>query len=355
MTASTRGKKRKAEDSDGPQETSKGGCEEEQISLTRSEDVWFHDGNLVLVAGSVAFKVYKGIITQYSSVFDETFSRALPKGAMDDCPIVHLSDTSSDLSILLMAIFDSAFGFFSDEQTLDFNHISAMLRLGSKYKITHICAEAIRRLKNCFPEDLDRYVSKHTSSYVLYPDSDTAYTSYFPTASIDLQHEHCIAVINLARIYGLDTILPAVFYAAAQLPLKTIIHGYDDGETIWKLDEDDLERCLNGQAMLKSSMQRTFFWLFDSIPDACKDRKNCPSALRINRRDVWKKYLCRPDALLDSGRLDVELHNKFCPYCTYRVKVAHDKQREVTWNNLREYFDIMPSSLEEDENMEQDT
>jgi len=41
-------------------------------ALIRS-DIWFPDGNIVLVAGSAAFKVHRGQLERHSEVFKDTF------------------------------------------------------------------------------------------------------------------------------------------------------------------------------------------------------------------------------------------------------------------------------------------
>ena len=56
---------------------------------------------------------------------------------------------------------------FSDDHILTFEEISAMLQLGYKYQIEHLRHEAIRRLKQCFPESLDDFVFSGTQADLL--------------------------------------------------------------------------------------------------------------------------------------------------------------------------------------------
>ena len=57
--------------------------------------VWYDDGNIVLIAGSTTFKLYKGILASVSLVFKDMFSLAQPDGdskqipsaAIDGCQI----------------------------------------------------------------------------------------------------------------------------------------------------------------------------------------------------------------------------------------------------------------------------
>lgn len=67
-------------------------------TLTRS-DIWFDDGNIVLVAGSYAFKVHRGQLQRHSEVFDGMFHIPQPseQNALDGCPLVDMFDSPDDL------------------------------------------------------------------------------------------------------------------------------------------------------------------------------------------------------------------------------------------------------------------
>ena len=69
--------------------------------------IWFEDGNVVLVAEDrVAFRVYRGILSMNSEVFSDMFASPQPPGSAEweGCPIVHLSDTATDILHLLTAL-----------------------------------------------------------------------------------------------------------------------------------------------------------------------------------------------------------------------------------------------------------
>ena len=63
--------------------------------MARIED----DGNLILLAGTTAFRVYRGILIKKSAVFADMFDTgSLDASQMfDGCPVVHLSDHPEDL------------------------------------------------------------------------------------------------------------------------------------------------------------------------------------------------------------------------------------------------------------------
>lgn len=76
-------------------------------TLTRS-DIWFNDGNIVLVAGSFAFKIHRGQLQRHSEVFDGMFRIPQPseQDAVDGCPLVDMFDNPDDLVCFHPAFLD---------------------------------------------------------------------------------------------------------------------------------------------------------------------------------------------------------------------------------------------------------
>ena len=71
--------------------------------LQHDEEYWLEDGNIVLVAGGVAFRVYRGLLASQSTVFADMFgSSCARENEMEEgCPVVHLSDSPIDVRHLL--------------------------------------------------------------------------------------------------------------------------------------------------------------------------------------------------------------------------------------------------------------
>ena len=59
----------------------------------RDEEYWLDDGNVILIAGQAAFRLYKGLLARQSTILCDTFIAADPDPAatFDGCPVVHLS------------------------------------------------------------------------------------------------------------------------------------------------------------------------------------------------------------------------------------------------------------------------
>ena len=72
----------------------------------RDEELWLDDGNVVLVAGNIMFKVYRGLLAAQSPIFGDMFAVASSsRGAhFGDVPTVRLTDSPEDLKHLLRAL-----------------------------------------------------------------------------------------------------------------------------------------------------------------------------------------------------------------------------------------------------------
>ena len=78
-----------------------------QLGLSPDTTFWFPDGNVILSTGTVAFRLYHGVLATQSPIFDNMLDLPQPEGAptMDGCPILELSDSDIDLRHLLTVLF----------------------------------------------------------------------------------------------------------------------------------------------------------------------------------------------------------------------------------------------------------
>ncbi|RDX48942.1 hypothetical protein OH76DRAFT_614497 [Lentinus brumalis] len=77
-------------------------------NFEQDPELWFQDGTIILVAGEIAFKVYKGPLVNQSPVFSDMLS--LPQPSVDvhqDCPVVQLLDSPQDLRHFLRTLIPS--------------------------------------------------------------------------------------------------------------------------------------------------------------------------------------------------------------------------------------------------------
>lgn len=83
----------------------------EILSEAQRSDFWFKDGNVILMAGNVAFKVHRGNLERHSDIFRDMLSIPQPPDAetFEDCPLIELHDSPMDLWHLLRAIYDGLY------------------------------------------------------------------------------------------------------------------------------------------------------------------------------------------------------------------------------------------------------
>lgn len=86
-------------------------CLLQNIPRAIETELWFDDGNIILVAEDTPFKVHRGQLSQRSQVFRDILlipQPRVPDGSdvMDGVPLIHVSDTWKDLSYVLSALYN---------------------------------------------------------------------------------------------------------------------------------------------------------------------------------------------------------------------------------------------------------
>jgi hypothetical protein len=70
------------------------------------QDFWFSDGNVVLSAGSFAFKVHRGQLERHAEIFQTMLSIPQPENADST---INLCDSPTDVYHLLRALYDGLY------------------------------------------------------------------------------------------------------------------------------------------------------------------------------------------------------------------------------------------------------
>lgn len=182
-------------------------------SIVRSE-LWFLDGNIVILAASVAFKVHRGQLRRHSEVFDDLFSIPQPKDQdlYDGCPWVEVYDCPSDVLYFLKALYDGL--YFQSPGAGDFPAVAAVLRLSTKYLVEHLRQRCMTRLDIDWPSSLPSWDQREQAA-------TDALGHYAPRASCP----HPLLVIDLALDLSLSSLLPAAMYDLARYGPSKIMAG----------------------------------------------------------------------------------------------------------------------------------
>ncbi|KAM6500023.1 hypothetical protein JOM56_003037 [Amanita muscaria] len=167
-------------------------------NLIRPE-IWFDDGNILLIAGSAMFKVHRGHLQRHSEFFNTLFSLPQPRdqNVLDGCFWVELHDCPSDMLYFLKALYDGL--YFEAPYANDFPALDAVLRLSTKYFVEHLRQLCIARLSLDWPSTLAGWDQRESAAI----DKDGRYDP-------QLTYACPILVIRLA----IKEYIPSVFFAA---------------------------------------------------------------------------------------------------------------------------------------------
>ncbi|KAF8484809.1 hypothetical protein DFH94DRAFT_624041 [Russula ochroleuca] len=173
------------------------------------QDFWFSDGNVILSAGSFAFKVHRGQLERHAEIFQTMLSIPQPENADST---INLCDSPTDVYHLLRALYDGL--YFRQPFVQDFPFLASVLRLSCKYFICIPRRQCLERLQTYFPATLAEWDRRERMSLA-------------PDGHYDPRHEipSPIHVINLARELNVGSILPAAFYDLARYGTSRIASG----------------------------------------------------------------------------------------------------------------------------------
>ncbi|KAH9980275.1 hypothetical protein BGW80DRAFT_1434897 [Lactifluus volemus] len=185
---------------------------------------WFEDGNIILLVEDddhnplKAFKVHRGLLARQSEVFDAMFDIPQPTSSMDSIehvdgsPVIRMYDLPNELSNLIKALYDGI--TFQQRNVEDFYYLAGILRLSSKYFITHLRVQAIRYLTETWSYTI-RGHDEMVSQALAAPSVDG--TTY--------PYVHPLHVLNLAREANVRIVIPSVLYFLSIYSLKHLLSG----------------------------------------------------------------------------------------------------------------------------------
>ncbi|KAF7352186.1 BTB domain-containing protein [Mycena venus] len=138
-----------------------------QPDLTRVDDLWFPDGNLILRAENTLFRVLSSILGARSSVFHDMVAFPQPSqpdgDTVDGHAVVCLHDSAAEVEVFLRAIFDSSF-FNIPPSPVDFTTVIGVMRLAHKYDVQYLFRRALSHLDSMYPTDFSKFIDVNTSA-----------------------------------------------------------------------------------------------------------------------------------------------------------------------------------------------
>jgi hypothetical protein len=241
---------------------------------------------------------------------------------IDGCPVIDLPDSKEDIASLLQAIYDGCYAPFPKYNASYFSTLSGLLRLSSKYLIDRLRSRVVQHLREEYPSTLAGFDLR---------------------AAEDLSKStHPARVIALARECDVPEILPVLFYDLAFYPPH-------DEET-FELPPAEIRRCIVGRDAIKDkasqfSLARFTLW----GRDQCQQKSpSCQE--RID--EFWPKIVAwhlagpvkRGQDPLNSARAILNMDPPgpwLCPVCHPQMERKFVQFREMIWNGLPTFFDLL--------------
>ncbi|EKM50527.1 uncharacterized protein PHACADRAFT_188091 [Phanerochaete carnosa HHB-10118-sp] len=260
--------------------------DDKSTDFTKSLDIWYADGSVVLVAEKTGFRVHTSILGCACEVFRDM--AAIPQPTGDDgsetyegYPVLRLQDAAADLHHFLKAIYD--FAYFRPGVKKSFAVVAAVLRLSTKYIAPVLRRQAIEMFTSAYPSTYKAWKKRNAERLVSPVDGEFS------------------ALVALAEQTDVRAILPSVFYAAAKRPLAETLaqlHALPLSET---MRQETMTRFMLGREKLqKEEIKEVLTFLRPSFA-----RPGC-----VNANDTNTLALAASTALERMG--DDEPYYEYC-------------------------------------------
>ncbi|KAJ3532844.1 hypothetical protein NMY22_g7579 [Coprinellus aureogranulatus] len=304
-----------------------------------SEKVWYDDGNIIIQAGNLQFKIHKGVLTKQSTVFADLFQIPHPvdEPTLDGCPIVEVHDSAEDVEHALLAVYgDPEHLGTTGKPTLP--ALIGMIRLGKKYELTHVRDVGLAQLKKEFPEsleDCDRILdSPGSPNFLFLPHSDDII-------------EQFLEVIKLAHECSIQSILPVVYLRVAGYDLNELLSH----PALFSLPQEAHRSILCGREKL---LQARKDWLSSlRLGGECRSEARCALLIYVVMKQLlsehadplavlrlqWAKKELQQGRAILPGQSDGK-SNDLCRECVKEFRKGHAEGRRTTWDELPAYFNL---------------
>ncbi|KAF8528632.1 hypothetical protein JB92DRAFT_2805187 [Gautieria morchelliformis] len=184
---------------------------------TRSKQMWMDDGNMVLAAKDVVFRVHRSQLARQSVVFTDMFVSS-PRDAewYDGVPVFRLEDSSEDVLQLLLALYDSPC-----YTSMDLTQLAIIFRMSTKYMVDSVRRAILEALLQRFPI---KWVKMR---------KDPSISLSTRLNLIDMAYEANAQILLPALYFGLTSYSTSDILAAlGDLPSCTLAHYFSGREAI---------------------------------------------------------------------------------------------------------------------------
>ncbi|TBU49274.1 hypothetical protein BD309DRAFT_996973 [Dichomitus squalens] len=303
----------------------------------KDSDLWFEDGNTVVIAQNVAFRVHRTLLSRHSDTFNDLFTIPQPTtldsvgDCMDGCPIVRVADSAHDFKRLLHALYDGV-NYLKHDESMEFSDLAALARLGNKYQLDNLVSGVCGRLASVFSTKVKNF---NPATWGADP------------PLINVKASDTIEAFNLFRLLGRADMIPVAMYVCCQLPISTLVRGVirADG-TREQLSPGDLEACLVAREALTAGyawLSLTFLEV--SACGTCTIPGRCTLAISdVRQGPASGPDLCQGTDVL-SGSLaflagSMHRDQLICDDCRDMLMSRHESIRKTLWEQLPTMMDL---------------
>ncbi|KAI0634525.1 hypothetical protein C8Q77DRAFT_1033511, partial [Trametes polyzona] len=117
--------------------------------------LYFDDGNLILGAGRTLFCVHKSLLSKHSTVLHDLLER--PHSRFRGLTHVEMEETAEEVEALVNVIYDGLRIEVQELTVETFPTLANILRMATKYKITHPCEDIVARIRAEWPATLAQH------------------------------------------------------------------------------------------------------------------------------------------------------------------------------------------------------
>jgi len=281
--------------------------------LKRHEDLWFDDGNIVIIAENIGFRVYRGILSKKSELFKDLFTLPQPEGseAIDGCPVVRLQDSAADWGRFLSALFDGA-RMWKNNKYNCWSLTRSIIDISNKYQIDDLRDEAAERLRERFPDQIE--------------DWDKLYDT---DADMLGKLSDVISMANAARLLELHDVHARALYDCAQLTTDKLLLGVENEDGVREvLCTDDLKVCIDARKTLAREHVKLFFARSSEQALTHTNNTKCIAA-RKRLSEICQQHAKEldHDPLAPDDEFD-RILDKMCKACAKHHRRKDDKARQ---------------------------
>ncbi|OJT06832.1 hypothetical protein TRAPUB_2308 [Trametes pubescens] len=230
---------------------------------------------------------------------------------------------------------------------LPFHYVAAIVELGHKYQIDHLCAEGLDRMKTCFCHRFSTMQSTAEFGSMTPHGGTTSELGLYSSTLQVRPSRDAIRAVNLVRLVGEDSMLPVAFYLCTLLPVATLLSGTAMGRGLrHTLSGPDLALCLEARTRLAMRASQRVQSLWDPLccSNKCFTANTCDAALWTHRRA--QRQLDRAVQSIPSVFENLERRIRsakadgLCEACIEAVLFRHVEEMRFIWKKLPEDLDL---------------